>query len=113
MGQPITVTSRPGTLPEVMHFELNRSLTGMDIERYKSGEEVTGTRPPDELARRLFVLGVDAVTVYSSVVTATASSTRWSELRPKVTEAIEHLFIHYAADSVTADPITADLATES
>lgn len=89
-----------------MHFELNRSLTGMDTERYAAAQEVAGTRPPDELARRLFALGVETVTIYSSIVTATASATRWPELRPKVIEAIENLFIHYAADPITQDAAT-------
>lgn len=89
-----------------MHFELNRSLTGMDTERYTAAQEVVGARPPDELARRLFALGVEAVTIYSSMVTVTASATRWPELRAKVTEAIENLFIHYAADSITQDAAT-------
>ncbi len=106
MGQPITVSSRPGTTPPVMHFELNRSLTGMDTERYAAAQEVAGTRPPDELARRLFALGVDAVTIYSSMVTVTAPATRWPELRPKVTDVIENLFIHYAADSSIQDAAT-------
>ena len=36
MGQPITVTTRAGTRPEVRFFEANRSLTGMAIETYAS-----------------------------------------------------------------------------
>ena len=44
MGQPIAVTARPGLRPEVMHFEINRSLTGMQTERYASPE---AARLPD------------------------------------------------------------------
>jgi hypothetical protein len=95
MGQPITVTVRAGVRPEVMHFELNRSLTGMQIERYRSPEDVVDSRPPDELARRLFVLGVTGVTIYSSVVTVTAPADRWEELRGKVEDTIANLFIYY------------------
>jgi scaffold Nfu/NifU family protein len=95
MGQPITVTARPGVRPEVMNFALNRSLTGMEIERYPSSQPVTGQRPPDELARRLFDLGVTGVTIYSSVVTVTAPAERWAELQGKVAETIENLFIYY------------------
>lgn len=95
MGQAITVTVRAGVRPEVMHFELNRSLTGMQIERYASPEAVTGQGPPDELARRLFALGVTGVTVYSSVVTVTAPPERWGDLRDKVEETIANLFIYY------------------
>ena len=95
MGQPITVTSRAGIRPEVMHFELNRSLTGMQTDRYASVEDATGVKPPDELARRLFALGVTGVTVYSSSVTVTAPPERWGELGPQVEDTITNLFIHY------------------
>ena len=95
MGQPITVTSRAGLRPEVMHFELNRSLTGMQTDRYASVEDATGVKPPDELARRLFALGVEGVTIYSSSVTVTAPAERWAELRPRVEDTIVNLFIHY------------------
>ena len=53
MGQPITVTMRAGTRPEMRFFEANRSITGMAIETYPSADEATGDRPPDVLARRL------------------------------------------------------------
>ena len=43
MGQPITVTVRPGVRSDVKHFELNRSLTGMQTHRYQSGEAISGT----------------------------------------------------------------------
>jgi hypothetical protein len=95
MGQPITVTPRAGLRPEVMHFELNRSLTGMEIERYSSAVDAHGTTPPDELARRLFALGVTGVTIYSSVVTVTAPQAKWGDLRDKVAETIANLFIYY------------------
>lgn len=95
MGQPITVSARPGIRPDVVHFELNRSLTGMGIERYADVDEATGVRPPDELARRLFALGVGGVTVYSSVVTVAAPAAQWPELTPKVIETIEKLFLRY------------------
>ncbi len=69
MGQLITVTRKPTTKAGVVVFDLNRSLTGMGHERYRSAE-VTGHRPVDELARRLFATGeVCAVHVYSNVVT--------------------------------------------
>src|SRR6266511_962822 len=99
VGQPITVTTRPGASPSVRLFDLNRSLTGMEIERYHSVEGTTGDRPPDVLARRLFDLGATQVTIYSSVVTVEAPPERWAELEPKITEAIEHLFGYYGDDA--------------
>ena len=96
MGQAITVTVRPGVRSDVKHFELNRSLTGMQTHRYTAAEPVTGTKPPDDLARRLLALpDVSAVTIYSSVVTVVAPAERWAELQPEVEDTITNLFIHY------------------
>jgi hypothetical protein len=95
MGQAITVTVRAGVRGDVKHFELNRSLTGMQTQRYKASDEVMGTKPPDELARRLFTLGVSAVTIYSSVVTVVAPADQWGALLDKVSDTITNLFIHY------------------
>ncbi len=108
MGQAITVTVRPGVRSDVKHFELNRSLTGMQIQRYQAGEGIPGTKPPDELARQLFALGVSAVTIYSSVVTVVAPAEQWASLQPKVEETIANLFIHYREEqphaAVPVDP---------
>ena len=96
MGQAITVTVRPGVRSDVRHFELNRSLTGMQTHRYTASESVAGTKPPDELARRLFTLpGVSAVTIYSSVVTVVAPAERWAALQPEVEDTMANLFIYY------------------
>jgi hypothetical protein len=102
MGQEITVTVRPGVRGDVRHFELNRSLTGMETSRYTAAEAVTGPKPPDELARRLFALGVSAVTIYSSVVTVVAPADEWSTLQPKVEETIANLFIYYREGELPA-----------
>lgn len=109
MGQPITVTARPGVRPDVRHFELNRSLTGMAIERYASAENATGDRPPDELARRLFALGVTGVTIYSSVVTVVAPAERWGELEAKALDTIENLFIYYREGEAASPAPPAEL----
>ncbi|HET9443098.1 MAG TPA: hypothetical protein VFO65_07225 [Acidimicrobiales bacterium] len=95
MGQAITVTVRAGVRDDVKHFELNRSLTGMQTQRYRAGEAIPGTKPPDELARRLFALGVSAVTIYSSVVTVVAPAGQWGALQSRVEDTITNLFIHY------------------
>src|SRR5215471_12649979 len=99
MGQEITVSVTAGASPSMRIFTLNRSITGMAIERYASVSDVKYGRPPDVLARRLFDLGADAVTVYSSAVTVSASAERWAELEPKVVETIEHLFGYYGDDA--------------
>jgi hypothetical protein len=116
MGQAITVTVRPGVRGDVRHFELNRSLTGMQTHRYTASGPVAGTKPPDELARRLFTLGVSAVTIYSSVVTVIAPAERWGSLQPQVEDTIANLFIHYrdgqAPAAVTAPEGEAQPAAE-
>jgi hypothetical protein len=99
MGQLITVTPRAGSAPGVRFFDTNRSLTGMAIERYSGPDAARGQRPPDVLARRLFELGAEQVTVYSNLVTVVAPDGAWPELEPKVVHAIEHLFEYYGADA--------------
>jgi hypothetical protein len=101
MGQLIAVTARAGASPSVRIFELNRSLTGMAIERFASVADVKegGHRPPDVLARRLFDLGAKSVTVYSSAVAMTADPGQWDALEPRVVETIEHLFGFYGDDA--------------
>ena len=70
MGQLITVTEKPTSRPDVVRFDLNRSLSGMSHERFAAGDEIKGDRPVDELARRLFAHGgVENVHIYSNVVT--------------------------------------------
>ena len=102
MGQSITVTVRAGVRSDVKHFDLNRSLTGMQTHRYLAGHDVVGTKPPDELARRLFELGVSAVTIYSSVVTVVAPAEQWPSLQEKVEETISNLFIYYREGQLPA-----------
>ncbi len=93
MGQPITVVEKPSSRPGVVRFEINRTLTGMGHERYRSPQHATGERPPDVLARRLFERGgVTAVHIFSNVITVElAGGTTTEGLR----ELIEELFIHY------------------
>src|SRR5436853_6076690 len=108
MGQPITVTVRPGVRGDVKHFELNRSLTGMQTQRYQAGQEISGTKPPDELARRLFALGVSAVTIYSSIVTVVAPAEQWSSLQARVEDTIINLSIFYRDGQLPAANPPAD-----
>jgi hypothetical protein len=70
MGQLVAVTEKPSASPGVVRFELNRALTGMGHEHFRSADEAFGPRPAAELARRLFATGqADAVHVYSNIVT--------------------------------------------
>ena len=93
MGQPITVVERPTARPDVVRFEINRSLTGMGHERYRSRADATGPRPPDELARRLFDHGgVEAVHIFSNVITVDLAA---GASAAGLTDVIHGLFIHY------------------
>jgi len=99
MGQTITAKPRAGSRPEIVIFELNRSITGMGVERYASGEAATGKRAVDVLARRLFAVGASAVTAYSNMVTVDAPPTSWPVLEEKVRFVIEHLLRYYGEDA--------------
>lgn len=93
MGQPIVVVQKPSSTKGVLRFEINRSLTGMGHERYRSAADATGDRPPDVLARRLFEHGgVAAVHVYSNMITVELSE---GESGDGMLELVEQLFIHY------------------
>ena len=104
MGQQITVTEKRGVRHDVARFELNRSLTGMGHELYRSREDAVGNRPPDALARRLFDHGgIETVHVYSNMVTVDLAPGANSE---GLREVIEELFIFYR-EGVTPPPIEA------
>ncbi|MDX2379914.1 MAG: hypothetical protein QNM02_09175 [Acidimicrobiia bacterium] len=74
MGQLVDVTEKPSSTPGVVRFELNRTLSGMGHERFRSVDDAYGDTPSDELARRLFATGqIDALHVYSNIVTVDIS----------------------------------------
>jgi hypothetical protein len=93
MGQPITVVQKDTPRRGIVRFELNRSVTGMDHERYSSPPDAGRQRPSDELARRLFAQGdVASVSMYSNEVIV--------ELVPHGTDAgllgiVESLYTYY------------------
>ncbi len=103
MGQLITVTEKRGVRPDVVIFELNRSLTGMGHERYRSAADATGTRPVDALARRLFEAGgVEGVHIYSNVVTVDLPDGAQGE---GLADIIRDLFTYYREGVEVAEPI--------
>ena len=70
MGQLVGVVEKQSTLPGVVRFELNRSLSGMGHERFASTVDAIGSTPSAALARQLFATGkVDSVHVYGNMVT--------------------------------------------
>ena len=42
MGQPVTVIQKSSSKPGVQRYEINRSITGMDHERYEASDEILG-----------------------------------------------------------------------
>lgn len=93
MGLPIEVVEKPTSRPNVVRYELNRSLTGMGHERYVPGQEILGERPADELARRLLERGgVRAVHVYSNEVTVELESGTSAD---GLLEIMRDLYVYY------------------
>jgi hypothetical protein len=101
MGQTITATVRAGAAPGVRIFDLNRSLTGMDIERYSTiaAAEAKGMRPPDVLAARLLAEGAQSVSIYSNVVTVEAPDVDGATFDARALYLVEHLFEYYGDDA--------------
>ena len=93
MGQPITAIRTTSSRHDTLRFEINRSLTGMDHERYVAGQLIEGDRPPDRLARALFDHGgVNSVHVYANMITVEHDrDADTSELQ----EIVEQLYIYY------------------
>jgi hypothetical protein len=96
MGQPIAVVRKPTSKPNLLRFEINRSLTGMGHERYRAGQEILDDRPPDELARRLFEKGgVRSVHVYSNVIDVELDDPSSAARAGEYEEVVRDLYIHY------------------
>ena len=108
MGKLVAVTEKPSSLPGVVRFELNRVLTGMGHERFRSPAEATGPHPAAELARRLFATGkVAAVHVYSNIVTVDLAKGATSE---GLADVVRHLYQYWKPGM--APPTFEDLQPE-
>ena len=102
MGQPVTVIEKPTPRHGRVRFDLNRNLTGMDHEHYVAGQEVVGTRPPDELARRLLATGaVRSVHLIGNTVTVELADGHDSS---GLKEEIEGLYTFYREGVTPAVP---------
>jgi len=92
MGQLVSVIEKPSSRPGIVRYVLNRALTGMGHERFVDGQEITGDRPADELARRLLVTGqVSGVSLNGNVVTVELSTNDPSGLK----DIIVDLYTYY------------------
>jgi hypothetical protein len=93
MGQPVTVRTSESARPGIVRLDVNRSLTGMAVERYEQPADVIDDRPADLAAERLLsVNGVEAVQVSSNVITVETDGT--AEISQLQAE-IEELFTYY------------------
>lgn len=106
MGQPIEVTSQPGSRPELMIFSINRSVTGMKLEEYPDPADAEGDRWCDELARRLGEAGVTRATIYSSTVVAEAPD--WESRRSEIEDLIRDLYIYYVDGKIPEGDYTGE-----
>ncbi len=110
MGQPVTVVQKSTSRPDVVRFELNRSITGMEPFRFRSGDEIEGDSPPEEAARRLLAHpGVEGVHVYSNVITVDLGSGVPAE---GLVEDLEGLFTYYREGVEVVVPGAAEPAAE-
>jgi hypothetical protein len=100
MGQSVTVRTSRSADHRVVRFEINRSLTGMGHERYRSLDDIVDDRPVDVLARRLFEQGgVDSIHVNSSVITVRLAGGSTGEGLEAV---VQNLFRFYDPNAVAA-----------
>lgn len=105
MGQNVTVVQKQSSNPEVLRFEINRSLTGMGHERYGSIDDVVDDRAVDRLVRSLFETGgVDSIHVNSSVITVQLGG---GSTGAGLLEVIQNMFRFYG-DGVPLEDVTSD-----
>jgi hypothetical protein len=93
MGQPVTVIEKPSSTPGVVRYEINRTITGMGHETYRSADDAYGPRPCDELARRLFARGgIETVHMNANIITV-----HLLDASPPqgIKEVIETMYIYY------------------
>ena len=93
MGQPVTVIEKPSATPGVIRFEINRTLSGMGHETFRSLDDAAADTPSADLARRLFENGgVASVHVYANVITVQLEDGATSA---GLRDAIENMYIFY------------------
>jgi hypothetical protein len=69
MGQLVAVTEKPTSRPGMVRYEINRSLTGMGHETFRSPADAVGPRPAAMLARKLFETArVESVHIFGNII---------------------------------------------
>jgi hypothetical protein len=102
MGQPVTVVEKPSATPGVIRFEINRTLSGMGHETFRSVADAGADTPSAELARRLFEHGgVASVHVYANVITVHLEDGASAD---GLRQTIEDLYLFYTDGVVPVIP---------
>ncbi len=97
MGQMITVTTAPSADKNTLIFQLNRSLTGMEILNYDQDTQIPESEDPSNIAaKKLIDLGAKSVSIYSNVVTVTSDESTVSSKQNEMIKALENLYIYYS-----------------
>ena len=100
MGQTLTVSVTQGASPDIRHYATDRSITGMAIERFPDAASAArGAKPANVLARRLFELGAQSVTIYSNTVTVKMDAVPCDGCEQRIIDAIALLFHYYGDDA--------------
>ena len=93
MGQPVTAIEKKSSRPDIVRFDINRSLTGMGHERYTRDTESFDHRPTDMLAERLLEFSeVSGVHINSNVITITVDGAADTAAMKKT---IEDMFLYW------------------
>jgi hypothetical protein len=108
MGQPVTVIEKPSSRAGIVRFEINRALTGTGHEVYLPDREITGDRPPDVLAKRLFERGgIDRIHINSNVITIELGR---GQAPDGISDVVADLYTYYRPGVPV--PVPEDFATE-
>jgi len=102
MGEPVTVIERQTSVPGVIRFQINRSVSGTGHEVFRSAADAQAQTPSAKLARALFEQGgIQAVHIYGNIITVhLASGQTGAALKP----IIESLYIFYKEGVEVAYP---------
>ena len=102
MGQPVTVIEKASATPGVVRYEINRTITGMGHETYRSIDDAYRPTPADQLARMLFERGgITTVHMNSNIITV-----HLADASPPtgIKELIEQMYIYYGPGVEVAVP---------
>ena len=101
MGQDISFTKIDSGNDSTHMYSLNRSITGMEINSYSDPDFIVDQNSgSDILAKNLLGLGVESVSIYSSVVTINCAPSIFSENEKEIEELLTTLYRFYEVPAV-------------